>query len=122
MIIHTLPLHNKGSVICLNINHMAQQGGKREGAGRPKKYGEETITLTFRVPESTKIAVMNAVKNAIEKSLTKKKYIAYYYYPNEVFDATFFASSLSEARTFAQNYKQHMGYKCRTRVIKKPQP
>lgn len=65
---------------------------------------------------------MNAVNNVIEKSLTKKKYIAYYYFPTEILDATFIASSISEARNFAKNYKQHMGYKCKTRVIKKPQP
>lgn len=29
-------------------------GGKREGAGPPQKYGEETVNVTFRVPKSKK--------------------------------------------------------------------
>lgn len=29
-----------------------KRGGKREGAGRKPQYGEPTVTISFRVPES----------------------------------------------------------------------
>ena len=28
------------------------RGGKREGSGRPIKYGEKTVTKSFRIPVS----------------------------------------------------------------------
>ena len=28
------------------------RGGKRDGSGRPIKYGDKTVTKSFRIPES----------------------------------------------------------------------
>jgi len=42
-------------------------GGKREGAGKPLKYGEETTMYYCRVPISQKEAVDKIVKKHIKK-------------------------------------------------------
>ncbi|MBA2561567.1 MAG: hypothetical protein H0V14_01385 [Chitinophagaceae bacterium] len=39
-----------------------KQGGARQGSGRKKKYGEETVTVAFRVPES-KAGIIKVVVN-----------------------------------------------------------
>ena len=43
-------------------------GGKRPDAGRKKKYGEETQTISFRVPKSLIEPITKYVKRALEKS------------------------------------------------------
>lgn len=43
------------------------RGGYRENAKRPLKYGEPTVAVMFRVPESKKEAVTNLVKKFLEK-------------------------------------------------------
>lgn len=42
-------------------------GGKREGAGKPLKYGEETVMYYCRIPASQKDAVDKIVKKHIKK-------------------------------------------------------
>lgn len=44
------------------------KGGKREGAGRPKKYGETLKRIVFYIPESK----VNEIK-----TLVKQKLISY---------------------------------------------
>ena len=43
-------------------------GGKREGAGAKLKYGEETQTISFRVPKSLIEPITKYVKRALAKS------------------------------------------------------
>lgn len=43
-------------------------GGKRSNAGRKKKYGEETQTISFRVPVSLIEPITKYVKRALAKS------------------------------------------------------
>lgn len=50
-----------------------KRGGSRDGAGRPKKYGEPTTIVHFRVPESQKSKVSEIVKNFLRKCNTKSK-------------------------------------------------
>ena len=45
-----------------------KHGGKREGAGRPKKHGEPTTTIAFRVP----VSKVEQVKQAVKKLINKK--------------------------------------------------
>jgi hypothetical protein len=42
-------------------------GGKREGAGPPFKYGEETCNVTLRVPTSKKAEVKELVYAYLEQ-------------------------------------------------------
>lgn len=42
------------------------RGGKRPGAGRKKKYGEETVTITFRVPKSKEQKIKRIVSNELK--------------------------------------------------------
>lgn len=44
-------------------------GGKRKGAGAPKKYKEETTSVNFRVPKSLKSKVREIVKKYLNKHL-----------------------------------------------------
>jgi hypothetical protein len=37
------------------------RGGKREGAGPPFKYGEDTVNITLRVPASKKAEVKEMI-------------------------------------------------------------
>lgn len=46
-----------------------QRGGARPNSGRKLKYGEETITMTFRVPKSKKDFVREAVQYILENEL-----------------------------------------------------
>jgi len=39
-----------------------KSGGTRIGAGRKKKYGEPTVTVSFRVPKSKVDAIKSTVK------------------------------------------------------------
>jgi len=50
----------------------SKRGGKREGAGRRSKWGEETETVAFRVPKSAVLAVTLAVRKAVDKWKRKK--------------------------------------------------
>lgn len=43
-------------------------GGKRPNSGRKKKYGEETQTISFRVPISLIEPITKYVKRALAKS------------------------------------------------------
>lgn len=45
-----------------------KHGGKREGAGAKLKYGEETETISFRVPKSLIESITKYVKRELEKS------------------------------------------------------
>lgn len=49
-----------------------KRGGKREGSGKPEKYGEPTVHLTFRVPVSKKEEIKALVKNKLLEYLPKK--------------------------------------------------
>lgn len=44
-----------------------KQGGKRPNAGRKLKYGEVTVNVTFRVPQSCKYEVMEIVNEYLKK-------------------------------------------------------
>ena len=46
------------------------RGGKRPHAGRKLKYGEPTINITFRIPESCKDEVRNLVNDYLKKKAT----------------------------------------------------
>jgi hypothetical protein len=39
----------------------------KKGAGAPSKYGEPTVTLAFRVPESKKEQMKQIVKNILKE-------------------------------------------------------
>lgn len=43
-----------------------QHGGPRKGAGRKPQYGEPTVTISFRVPESK----ADEVKKIVESKLS----------------------------------------------------
>lgn len=43
------------------------RGGKREGAGRKLKFDEETITVSYRIPETKK----DDLDKLVNKQLTK---------------------------------------------------
>lgn len=45
------------------------QGGKRIGAGAKHKYGEPTIIISFRIPQSKKQEVHKMVKAYLQKIL-----------------------------------------------------
>lgn len=47
-----------------------QHGGKRPNAGRKQKYGEETVTISLRVPISEKQNVRGLVKEYLNKKAT----------------------------------------------------
>jgi hypothetical protein len=40
---------------------------KKRGAGAPAKYGERTVTLAFRVPESKKEQMKEKVKDLLKE-------------------------------------------------------
>ena len=46
------------------------QGGKRPNAGRKLKYGEVTVNVTFRVPQSCKDEVRDIVNEYLKKKAT----------------------------------------------------
>jgi hypothetical protein len=46
-------------------------GGKRNGAGAKKKYGEETETISFRCPVSHKDKLKKMIKTELEKLKNK---------------------------------------------------
>ena len=46
-----------------------KHGGKRKGAGRKPKYGEETQTISFRVP----LALINPITKYVKRTLAKSK-------------------------------------------------
>lgn len=48
-------------------------GGKREGAGRPLKYGEPLIYVHYRVPQSKKKTVDKIIRDNLKKWEVKKK-------------------------------------------------
>jgi hypothetical protein len=43
------------------------QGGKRIGAGAKHKYGEPTIIISFRIPQSKKQEVHKMVKSYLDQ-------------------------------------------------------
>jgi hypothetical protein len=45
------------------------RGGARPNSGRKLKYGEETITMTFRVPISKKEFIREAVQYILDNEL-----------------------------------------------------
>lgn len=47
-------------------------GGKREGAGRKLKYGEETISVNYRVPKSKKPEVDELVNDRLRNWIKNK--------------------------------------------------
>lgn len=47
---------------------MRKHGGKREGSGAKLKYGEETQTISFRVPKSLIEPITKYVKRELAKS------------------------------------------------------
>lgn len=48
------------------------RGGKRDGAGPPFKYGEETVTIAFRVPISKAAEIRVTVNQMLKKYINKK--------------------------------------------------
>lgn len=44
-----------------------RRGGKRHGSGRKKKYGEETKTISFRIPISKITEVRKVIKDYLSK-------------------------------------------------------
>jgi hypothetical protein len=49
-----------------------KQGGKREGAGRPKKHGEPTTTIAFRCPVSKVDELKKVINTKLAKWAIKK--------------------------------------------------
>jgi hypothetical protein len=53
------------------------RGGRREGAGRSKQYGEQTATLCFRVPQTHRekiTAMVRAYLEGLKLEYKSKKY------------------------------------------------
>ena len=48
-------------------------GGKRQGAGCKKLYGEPTVNITFRVPESHRLTIRTLVYDYMDRLKTKNK-------------------------------------------------
>jgi hypothetical protein len=46
-------------------------GGPRKGAGRPAKYGEETTTVSFRVPTSLVKKIKKMIRDLLGSSGNK---------------------------------------------------
>jgi hypothetical protein len=46
-----------------------KKGGSRPNSGRKKKYGEETKTITFRVPKSKIHFIKETIKYILENEL-----------------------------------------------------
>lgn len=49
-----------------------KRGGKREGAGPPFKYGEQTVNITLRVPVSKKHIIKKIVYTYLNQFLITK--------------------------------------------------
>lgn len=49
-----------------------KHGGKRQDAGRKLKYGESTVMVRFKVPESHELAIKEAFKKILKKYIIKK--------------------------------------------------
>lgn len=47
-----------------------KHGGKRAGSGNRQKYGEPTVTVAFRVPESKAPEIKEIVNEWLEKQKT----------------------------------------------------
>ena len=45
---------------------ISKRGGRREGAGRSKQYGEQTSTLCFRVPQTHREKITAMVREYLE--------------------------------------------------------
>jgi hypothetical protein len=45
---------------------ISKRGGRREGAGRSKQYGEQTATLCFRVPQTHREKITAMVRVYLE--------------------------------------------------------
>ena len=45
---------------------ISKRGGRREGAGRTKQYGEKTATLCFRVPQTHREKITVIVRAYLE--------------------------------------------------------
>jgi nitrogen regulatory protein PII-like uncharacterized protein len=43
------------------------KGGKRTGSGNKPKYGEKTVTIAFRVPESKKAEIKEMVQEKLNE-------------------------------------------------------
>ncbi|HNC13951.1 MAG TPA: hypothetical protein PLF59_19375 [Cyclobacteriaceae bacterium] len=48
-------------------------GGYREGSGRKQKFGEQTVTVSFRIPKSKVAQLKKQIKKLIDNHKTKKK-------------------------------------------------
>lgn len=48
-------------------------GGKRDGAGRKNKYGEETVIVNFKVPKTKKDEFKDKASRILKKWEVKKK-------------------------------------------------
>ncbi len=44
----------------------AKHGGKRDGAGRKKRFGEKSTTIAMRVPESKAEILLDKFKKIVE--------------------------------------------------------
>lgn len=55
------------------IKKRMPSGGKREGAGRKNKYGEETTIVNFKVPASKKEIFRKQASALLKKWEVKKK-------------------------------------------------
>ncbi len=51
------------------INNQRKRGGSRPNSGRKLKYGEETKTITFRVPKSKVSFIKETIKYILENEL-----------------------------------------------------
>jgi hypothetical protein len=53
-------------------NNKKTHGGARSGSGAKSKYGEPTVNITIRVPESQKEPVRKVVADFLAKFILKK--------------------------------------------------
>lgn len=51
------------------IRRKSQRGGARPNSGRKQKYGEETKTVTFRIPKSKIPFIKETIKYMLENEL-----------------------------------------------------
>jgi hypothetical protein len=68
-----LRIQNKGVHCSMILEGENTHGGKRNGAGAKKKYGEETETISFRCPVSKVEKLKSLIKKELEKLLSEKK-------------------------------------------------
>jgi hypothetical protein len=70
--------HNQiNTYLCKSMeseNIKTGRGGYREGAGAKPLYGEPTVNITFRVPESHKSTIRRMVYDYMDKLKTNRKH------------------------------------------------